>query len=345
MSTARIPVVLLGLGNMGRNHLRVITADTRFELVAVMDPMVTELPAGLPYNPPLVKSLKDILRFNFSAAVVATPTQTHFEIVEALLQADKHVLVEKPAASTFSQSVALRDLAAKRNLVLCVGNIERCNPAVSKLQEVVQSGLIGTPVHCNATRAGRFPGEVKPGNHVILDLAVHELDVLRMVLGPLKVLHSVCHSTRLNDIYDTAEILLQSHHGISGSVHVNWLSPQRIRNMRVTGSHGVCEIDYIQQACTVYGQDLKSRRPASFADVAVTRDDFCERMVFPVTKAESLKIQLGEFHGALARQPHRLCQGDQLTESVWLAEECVAKSIAGGFSPEVFAAVPALTHV
>src|SRR5690606_16122936 len=118
------------------------------------------------------------------------------------------------------------------------------------LHDIVKTGVLGKIVHADATRAGRFPGQVKPGNHVILDLAVHELDVLRLIFGPLMILHSFCHATTLPGIFDTAEIMAATPEGMSAAVHVNWLTPQRIRQLRLTGTEGVVELDYIGQGCT-----------------------------------------------------------------------------------------------
>ena len=223
---------------------------------------------------------------------------------------------------------------------MCVGNVERCNPAVTALRQVLASGLIGTPVHLNATRAGRFPGEVKPGNHVILDLAVHELDVVRMALGPIHVLSSVCHATKLEGIYDTAEILVANAQEITASIHVNWHSPQRIRTLRVTATAGVCEIDYINQNATVYGQLLRSHPNCATISHAKFDDTFtmCDKLCINPPKQESLRTQLAEFAACLRSAPHILCQGEEMTESLWLIEQCTAK-IQAGLSPQRVAAM------
>ena len=331
MAQQRFKMALLGLGNMGRNHFRTIRASDDFELVAVVDPCVSALPEGAPAGLPLLKDPAALQAIPFDCALIATPTQTHFEMASLLLGWGKHLLVEKPLASTLDQARALVAQAQRLPVKMCVGNVERCNPAVGALREVLAAGLIGAPLHINAVRAGRFPGEVKPGNHVILDLAVHEFDVVRMVLGAMHVLSSVCHAATLDGIYDTAEVLLASEHGATAAVHVNWRSPQRIRTLRVTGMRGVCEIDYIQQNCTVYGQGLRAHPQLATIHHAAFDDSFtmCDKLCITPEKRESLKTQLTGFAACLRDEPHFLCHGEGMTEALWLIEQCVAGMQAG----------------
>ena len=340
MEKKRFKMALLGLGNMGRNHLRTIGASEDFELVAVVDPCVSALPEGAPAGLPLLQDPAKLQAIPFDCALIATPTQTHFEIASHLLGWGKHLLVEKPLASTLDQARTLVAHAQRIPVKMCVGNVERCNPAVGALREVLASGLIGAPLHINATRAGRFPGEVKPGNHVLLDLAVHEFDVVRMVLGPVHVLSSVCHAATLECIYDTAEVLLANDSGVTAAVHVNWRSPQRIRTLRVTGMAGVCEIDYIQQNCTVYGQNLRAHPQLASIHHAAFDDSFtmCDKLSIAPEKRESLKTQLTQFAACLRGDAHFLCHGDEPTESLWLIEQCVAQ-IQAGLTPRQAAAL------
>lgn len=318
-------VVLFGLGNMGRNHLRVIAEDPRFELVAAVDPIQSVLPHPTPYQVPLFGSLDAVENLAFDAAIVASPTETHYAVVKWLLERGKHVLVEKPAAGTAEETQDLRAHAQAARRVLCVGNIERCNPAVAKMREVLATGIIGRAIHADAVRAGRFPAQVKLGNHVILDLAVHELDVLGLLFGKLSVITSFCHAARSAGIFDAAEILLRTSNGISASVHVNWYSPERQRRLRVTGTSGVAELDYINQECFVLGHGLAARAPV--IDHVMEEGPGCERMRFPIVKAEPLKVQLGQFHASLLGSTHILCRDEELTESVRLVDEIIGKNL------------------
>src|SRR5262249_19690532 len=133
-------VVLVGLGRMGRNHLRVLRETPGFELVAVVDAHAAA-PADLGAIP-LFKSLKDpaAAKVDFQAGVVATPTATHYEVAMELVSMGKHLLVEKPIASTYDEAKKVIGAAQEKGLTLVVGHVERFNPAVRKLREVIREG-------------------------------------------------------------------------------------------------------------------------------------------------------------------------------------------------------------
>ncbi|RZA19239.1 MAG: Gfo/Idh/MocA family oxidoreductase [Proteobacteria bacterium] len=299
----KIRSCLFGLGHMGKNHLRVLQDDPRYDLVAVIDPVTESLPESA-HPVPLYKQLDPDLEFDL--AIVAAPTELHYSLVTTLLSRGVDVFVEKPAAGTEAEAAELVALAKSKGKKLAVGNIERCNPVVKALAEVIKSGVIGRVVHVNGLRAGGFPRNVKPGNNVILDLGVHELDVFRMLLGPLKVVYGVGHCTKNSNIFDTAEVTIRSDKGVTGTVHVNWLTPQRMRSIRVTGTEGVCLVDYIAQTCEYYG--LGDSQTVAHTKVSV------------IAK-ESLKEQLDQLYLYLQNKPHILATDAELVESVALVEQ------------------------
>src|SRR5262249_26145823 len=152
MSTRdRTKIVLVGLGRMGKNHLRVVRQSPRFALQAVVD---RDAPAPEPGDlgeAKFLRSLDDLRSVDFECAVIATPTASHFEVASALAEQGKHLLVEKPLASTFEQCQKLVALCKAKNVKLAVGHVERFNPAVRKLREVIQEGWLGTPIHFSVT--------------------------------------------------------------------------------------------------------------------------------------------------------------------------------------------------
>lgn len=317
---SKIKVALIGTGNMGRNHLRVLQKSSEFVVSYVVDPQID---SSLAINPniKILNSIDELPFADIHGAIVATPTETHFKIVMKLLHHKVHTLVEKPAASTFEEATILAETANNLGVTLAVGNIERCNPVIDKLESVLQSGVIGVPVHFSTMRGGGFPRFVKPGNNVILDLAVHDLDVLSRLLGSLTVTHVLAHQNTLQGIYDTAEISVRSEEGISGSVHANWLSPQKIRSIKVFGTEGVCEVDYLTQSCSIFGQQLRSddlERPFTYVD-----HPFCQQINCSVVPKEPLVFQLSEWYKSLQGKPHRLAQDAQLVESVRLAHDAI----------------------
>jgi UDP-N-acetylglucosamine 3-dehydrogenase len=321
---APIRIVLFGVGRMGKNHLRLLRETPGYELVGVVEAHAP--PPADRGTVPFVKSLAELGDLAFDAAVIATPTASHHALAMELIARGKHLLVEKPIASTFVQGREMLGAAQAKGTKLVVGHVERFNPAVRKLRELMKEGFLGTPIHIAFTRIGGYPDTLLAGNNVILDLAVHDIDVLRMLVGPVRLEHSMCHVTWREGVFDTAEIFLASGEGTSATVHVNWITPTKIRTIRVTGTRGVCFVDYMLQTCELFGGSLlKVSEPpntgfAALQDVYRTSD----RIQFGVRKEEPLKAQLNQFRDYINDgEVGELCMGSDALAAVLLAERAV----------------------
>lgn len=322
-------IVLAGLGKMGRNHLRVILENPKFELVAVVEPNSNNHPRNLAPSVRLLTSLDQLSDVNFDCAVIATPTQTHYEAAKTILGFKKDLLLEKPIASTLKQAEELIALAEKNGCKFFIGHLERFNPAVLKLKEVIDQGMMGQAIHFSFTRIGGYPETVADGNNVLLDLAVHDLDVFRFLTGDAKVHSSVCHSTFKAGISDTAEILLKGASGCTASMHVNWVSPTKIRSIRVTGTRGVCMVDYILQTCTMYGGNFLKRAPEPLeTDFQKVVEHYrnSDRLEFGIEKKEPLKVQLEHFYSALCGIPSQICTARDGYQAVALAQTAMSRA-------------------
>jgi UDP-N-acetylglucosamine 3-dehydrogenase len=250
----------------------------------------------------------------------------HFENAERLIRQGKHLLVEKPLCTIGADATKLVALANDMGVKMAVGHVERFNPAVRKLREVIQAGFLGTPIHLSCTRVGGYPENLVPGNNVLLDLAVHDIDVVRSLIGPCKVEASVCHSTVKEGVLDTAEVFLVSQKGPTASVHVNWITPTKIRTIRVTGTRGVCFVDYILQTCELFGGALlQAQQPAS-VDFSRLLELYrnSDKITFGVNKEEPLRVQLNQFGRFLATGDRgELCVGADAVAAVLLAERSI----------------------
>ncbi len=318
----KVKVVLVGTGRMGRNHLRVLGDTPGFALVAAVD--ASSPPPGL--EVPFFKSVSELAKVDFDAAIVATPTATHHAIALELIAMGKHLLVEKPIASTVAQSQEVIASAEAAKVKLVVGHVERFNPAVRKLREIIKAGALGTAIHFSFTRVGGYPETLMQGNNVILDLAVHDIDVLRSLVGPVRLEHSMCHVTWRDGVFDTAEIFLAAANGPSASVHVNWITPTKIRSIRVTGTRGVCFVDYILQTCELFGGSLLTHKEPASSSYDAIQELYraTDRIQFGVQKVEPLKAQATQFHQFLTKgEIGELCTGSDALAAVLLAERAV----------------------
>jgi UDP-N-acetylglucosamine 3-dehydrogenase len=156
---------------------------------------------------------------------------------------------------------------------------------------------------------------------VLIDLAVHDLDVLTLLAGAPAHLASVIHRSRSGDPVDTAEILLTTRSRASASLHVNWVTPTKIRTLRVTGTRGVCLVDYILQSCVLHGGNLLRSEQGVGSDYRSLIEQYQsgDRLEFGVKRAEPLKVQLEQFVSITSdpASPNLLCP---LAESIAVLE-------------------------
>jgi UDP-N-acetylglucosamine 3-dehydrogenase len=301
-------VGVIGVGNMGRNHIRVLERLAGVTQIIVYD-VRPDFETGLPPITKLhvAKSLDELLA-RTDCVVIASQTATHADLVRATLAAGRHLLVEKPIAHATKESnelVALYEGALAKNagLVFGVGHIERFNPAVQSALRGVRAGLIGEPVSGSFRRIGGYPrGELRD-NNVVIDLAVHDVDLARLFVFQGETPR--CAGARAQCVKspenaDLADILLVSETSPrAATVHVNWLTPFRSRAFWVVGTEGFIEVDLIEQKVTVKKSDLLrsfavSGREQSFENIAAL-SRACDVIQLGVQNEEPLKLELEAF--------------------------------------------------
>jgi UDP-N-acetylglucosamine 3-dehydrogenase len=330
----RWKTVLIGAGKMGKNHLRVLGEDPRFDVVAVVDPRAADMFSAPKFK--VAPSLEALGELAWDCAVVAAPTPLHFQIGRDLIQRKKPILMEKPLAATPAECDELVSMIDASGVPVGVGHLERFNPAVRKVSELIRSGWLGRTVHFSFTRVGGYPEGITTGDNVLIDLAVHDLDVLRFLVGPVHVRASVCHSAWRPGVFDTAEILLTADSGESASIHTNWVTPTKIRTLRVTGTRGVCLADYILQSCVMFGGNMLRKLATDEFDFRSLIADYksSDRVEFGIVKQEPLKVQLEMFHRMLSGRPTEICPPKEAAAAVALANEATRVALRSVHGPQ-----------
>jgi UDP-N-acetylglucosamine 3-dehydrogenase len=130
-------------------------------------------------------------------------------------------------------------------------------------------------------------------------------------------------------VLDTGEILLKAERGQSASVHVNWVTPSKIRTLRVTGTQGVCFVDYMLQSCVLQGGNLLRRTYRPEFDFQSLLEEYkaTDRIEFGINKQEPLKVQLGEFYKLLAGAPSEICSLEDAAAAVTLADDAIRAAV------------------
>lgn len=247
--SGKMRAAVIGVGAMGRNHARIYAELEDVELVAVADQHKPQLDAlARIYGVRTYASYLEMLaneRLDLVSVVV--PTRLHAEVACAALRQNVHVLVEKPLAGSREQAHQIIDAAAQAGCKLAVGHVERFNPAVIELKRRLESRELGRIFQVHARRLSPYPGRIQDVG-VVLDLATHDIDVMRYVLGTeVERVYAEMERKMRGTNEDLVSALLRFRDGVVGVLDVNWLTPTKVRQLSVLGEAGMYVVDYLAQ--------------------------------------------------------------------------------------------------
>lgn len=291
--SAVLKAALVGAGQMGSHHARVLAESALTQLVSVVDPGAQGEAVATLRHARRLRTLDELLGGPLpDFAVVAVPTSEHFPVASALLEAGVPVLVEKPIAATEAEGRALLELSERLGVELAVGHVERFNPAVGALQQKLRDNELGRVFQVHTRRLSPFPARVGDTG-VAFDLATHDLDIMCELAGtPVRVSAEVdrrAHSSQ----EDLLAAILRFDSGIIGLLEVNWLTPTKVRQLTVTGERGMFIIDYLNQHLTLYENAHESASwPALDVFDGVTEGNVVR---YAIPRVEPLRAQLEAF--------------------------------------------------
>lgn len=279
----KVKVGVVGVGHQGYHHARLYSQLPQAELVGVVD-LIEERAQRVAEefktrafvdSEPLVEEAE--------AVSIVVPTREHFKVAEVFLEAGKHVLLEKPIASTLKEADRLLTLAQKKDLVFMVGHSERFNEALQKMYEVVVN-----PLFIEVHRLSLFPARGYDVD-VVLDLMTHDLDiVLGLVNSKLAHIEAVGVPV-ISPLEDIANARLRFENGCIANITASRVSAETLRKIRIFQPSSYISLDYAKQELKIYKKKEGSldlnRFPLDFFTV--------ERV--PVDKGEPLKREIQFF--------------------------------------------------
>jgi len=245
MNTASAPRVgVVGTGYWGSKHVRVLNGLDRVASVALIDtsedrlrPLLRAYPSSRGFT-----SLHAALP-HIEALVVATPPTTHVPIALEAIRAGKHVLVEKPLATTSAGAQQLIDEAEAAGVLLMVGHTFEYNSAVGRLRELVQSRELGELyyIDCGRLNLGLYQSDV----NVIMDLAPHDVSIVNLLMGRPPTSVQAWGSRHAHRRFEDVAYLRMTYDdvGVSANIHVSWLDPCKVRRVTVVGSKKMAVYD------------------------------------------------------------------------------------------------------
>lgn len=245
----KLKAAVIGVGAMGRHHARVYAEMEETALVAVADLDAERADAVADeWGARAYAGYAEMLeRERPDAVSVAVPTQWHRNATITCLQAGCHVLVEKPIARYAVHAEAMVEIAERNGLVLAVGHIERCNPIVTAVKGWLDAGRLGRVYRISTRRVGPNPERARDVG-VVVDLATHDLDIMRYLLrSEMTECRAMLQRARGGEHEDSVDALLKFDCGAVGVLEADWLTPAKERTLAVTGEKGTIAMDYIRQ--------------------------------------------------------------------------------------------------
>jgi predicted dehydrogenase len=323
-----IRIAVIGVGAMGRHHTRVYSELSNVELVGVVDADARQVEIlGRRFNAPAYTDYRRLLDEQKPDAVtIAVPTTYHCKVACEVIQRGVHALIEKPIAFSIEEGVEIIKAAEQAGVHLMIGHIERFNPAVVALKAKLAQGALGQVFQIDARRQGPFPMRITDVG-VIIDLAVHDLDVMRYISGAelqrvyaetAQRVHSTCE--------DLLTGLVRLSDGTIGTLAINWLTPTKIRELYVTGERGMFRVDYLTQ--DLYYYENATAQGPEWDTLRVLRGVSEGQMIrYTIPKKEPLRAELEAFVAALQGEAPISVTGQDGLKALELAQALVQSGL------------------
>jgi len=297
---ADLKAAVIGVGSMGRHHARVYTALPATTLVGVVDRDAERVhDIGATYGVPAYTDYREMLETEQPDLVtVAVPTSLHETVASRALESGAHVLVEKPITATIEEAERLIDRADELDRKLMVGHIVRFDPSIQALKKHLDEGELGRIFQIVCRRVGPFPSRIRDVG-VVVDLAPHDLDVMRYVSGdePLRV-YAETQQEIHTDHEDLLTALVHFRGGLTGMLEINWLTPTKVRDVTVLGERGMFRVDSLTKDLFFYENAQANGEMWSALEMLKGVSE--GRMVrYPLQRYEPLKAELEAFAKAV----------------------------------------------
>jgi UDP-N-acetylglucosamine 3-dehydrogenase len=214
----------------------------------------------------------------FDAAVICTPTSTHFDLASKLITHQKHVFVEKPLTYNSDEGVKLLNLAKNNNVVMTCGYIERFNPAVMQLKQAVNSKVYGELIMLEFHRESRMPLHIKDVG-IIYDTAVHDIDTALWLFDDVpKSVYAKSGRIR-HEHEDFATIMLGFEGNKVAVISSNWITPTRIRTFNAVLTEAIISGDFISKKIKIEKENETTiPRPSQAEPLLLEIQTFLDRI-------------------------------------------------------------------
>lgn len=322
-----LKVGVIGCGYWGPNLIRNFNGLPDVELKTICDLDEKRLGhVGLLYpNTHKTQDYREILQDpEIEAVVVATTMSTHFPLGKEVLEAGKHLFLEKPMATTSEDCRALNEIAQSKGLHIMVGHTFVFTPAVRKIKQFIDEGELGDIYYVNISRVNL--GIFQPDANVVWDLAPHDVAMLNYLFQTWPVSVSAyghCYVQKEKNIEDVAFVTLEYPGGRLVHIHVSWLDPNKIRKCTFVGSRKMLVYDdtHPSEKIRVYDKGVEVHpHYDSFGEFQLLYRSG-DIYVPQVDTVEPLKAETAHFRDVILGKDEPLSTGDHGLKVVQVLEK------------------------
>ncbi len=324
ISTEAIRVGVIGVGNMGQHHTRILGLLKDVEFVGVADVNIERgLDIAGKYQVRFFEDYKALLS-HVDAVCVAVPTRLHYDVGMACLEAGVHVLIEKPIAASISEAESLVNAAAEAHCILQVGHIERFNPAFQELSKVLKTeDLLAVEAHRMSPYSSRA-NDVS----VVLDLMIHDIDLLLELAGSSVSKLTASGSRASNSGHlDYVTATLGFANGIVATLTASKVTHRKIRRIAAHCKNSLTEADFLTNDILIHRQTTADCS-TDYGQVLYRQDSLIEKVY--TSNIEPLHAELEHFVSCVRGGDQPSVGGEQALKALRLASIIEQIALDGG---------------
>ena len=326
-STGGLRAGVIGLGAMGRHHVRVYHDLPDVALVAVAD--VSDVAVQREVSQHGVSGYSSFEEMfeaeSLDLISIVVPTSMHHDVALKAIEHGINVLVEKPIAGTVAEAREMIEAAKHAGVRLMVGHIERFNPAIRELKRRIDQ--VGTIFEISSRRVGPFPDRIRDVG-VVVDLASHDIDAMNFILeSSVESLYAQTAQRIHTSHEDMVHGILRFANGTIGALDVNWLTPTKVRELTVVGSKGTFVADYLTQDLAFYENGAATSEWDNLHDLQMISEGNAIRYSF--AKVEPLKAELSGFVASILNDTDVPAAPEGAADALSIALDLIESSRTG----------------
>lgn len=308
-----IRIGVIGVGNMGQHHTRILSLLKDVELVGVSDINVERgLDTASKYRVRFFEDYRDLLN-HVDAVCIAVPTRLHHSVGMTCLQAGVHVLIEKPIAASIAEAESLVNAAAEFHCILQVGHIERFNPAFQELHKVLKTeDLLALEAHRMSPYSDRA-NDVS----VVLDLMIHDIDLMMELAGSPVIKLTASGSRAADSGYlDYVTAILGFANGVVATLTASKVTHRKIRRIAAHCKNSLTEANFLNNEILIHRQ-ITANYLTDYGQVLYRQDGLIEKVY--TSNIEPLHAELEHFVNCVRGGNQPSVGGEQALKALRLA--------------------------